>query len=130
MAAQFTEKFYDAANREPGVKVFQWTLSNANAGADRIGVPIDWVQYSDFSAQVTGNFATSAVLSIKGSNDDGANYATLNDIFGVAATFSGAGLKQIAERPLKVYPQITTPGAADAEELVVTMVLRKIPLIR
>ncbi|TGT35690.1 hypothetical protein [Mesorhizobium sp. M8A.F.Ca.ET.165.01.1.1] len=63
--------------------------------------------YQDRTVQIGGTFGAGGSVSIQGSNDDGANWATLTDPLGNALTFTAAGLKPVTQLPHKIRPSVT-----------------------
>lgn len=87
--------------------VVQWgNLANGDAG-DALALS----QYTDKSAQVTGNFG-DGVLIIEGSND-GDNWFVLTDPQGNDLNISSAKIEQVTEATCYIRPRVTgTTGAA------------------
>ena len=99
----------DATYAENTVK-FTWEglVSASLAGAP---IPPNWLDYSDRSIQVLGNF-NGATVTIEGSNDEGVTWATVNDAFGTALTFTIAGIKQLTEVCGHMRPLVSSAGAS------------------
>ena len=99
----------DAAFQENAIKVTWETLVAANL--DGAAILENWMDYSDRSIQVLGTF-NGATVTIQGSNDDGTTWATLNDAFGTALTFTTAGVKQVTEVTSRLRPLVSSAGAS------------------
>ena len=97
--------------------VVTWT---AFAAAGDVGQPLQRVDLSDRSVQVTGAFA-GATIVLEGSND-GANYFTLSSPAGAALSFTAAGLMQVNEPVAFVRPHVTSGSGAS---LTVTLTARR-----
>lgn len=69
----------------------------------------EFTHFADRTVQVTGTF--DGAVTIQGSND-GTNYATLNDVFGIPLSFTAAGLRAIAECPKYVKPVVAAGTTA------------------
>jgi hypothetical protein len=95
-----------------------WTgLLNTDDGA-----PFDQPDHDSVIVQVAGTFGTGGTLIIEGSND-GTSWATLNNqVGGTALSFTGAGLRQIAEQPRYIRPRVTAGDGAT--NLAVRMLVR------
>lgn len=76
-------------------------LRNADTGA-----ALDQSQYTDKGVQVFGTFGTGGAVQLHGSND-GSNWAPLDDPQGNALTFTGAGIKFVAEATRYIRPVVT-----------------------
>lgn len=61
------------------------------------GQATPFAQYADRSVHVTGVFGAGGACIIEGSNDDGANWATLTDPQGNPLSFTAAAFEQIDE---------------------------------
>ncbi len=80
------------------------------AAAGDAGQPLQRVDLSDRSVQVTGAFA-GATIVLEGSND-GANYFTLSTPSGAALSFTAAGLSQVNVPVAFVRPRVTAGSGA------------------
>ena len=83
--------------------------SSADSG-DAVVVP----GFSDVTIQVLGTFA-GATITIQGSNDGGTTWATINDLFGAAMTFTSAGIKGVAEGAERLRPTITAGSSSNLD---------------
>lgn len=107
---------------EKYVSQITWTLLDG----DDTGTPVKVCNISDKCVQIYGTFGGSTV-TIEGSNDtradpsdaDHANaqYATLNDLAGVAISKTATAMSQILENPLWIRPK--TAGGTGASITVV-----------
>lgn len=70
------------------------------------GNPAQLPSWADCSFQVVGTFGGGGTVPIEGSND-GVNFGTLNDPFGVALNFTNAAPRQATERCQFVRPRVT-----------------------
>jgi hypothetical protein len=92
------------------IRRIKWlTLANGDTGA-----PIRMSNFQDRTVQVVGTFGVTGSVTIQGSNDDGATWATLTDPLGNALTFTAAGIKQITELPLDIRPIVTAGDVTTA----------------
>lgn len=110
----------DATYEENAIKVTWETLTSANAAG--AALPSCYMDYSDRSVQVIGTF-NGATVAVQGSNDEGTTYATMNDAFGAAATFTAAAIKQITEVCGFLRP--STSGGGGSQDLDVVMICRR-----
>lgn len=85
------------------------------------GEPVQRVKYADRSAQVFGTFGAGGSVAIEGSNA-GDQYATLNRMQGVAASFTSAGVAQILENTTHIRPKVT--GGDGTTDLTVALLIR------
>jgi hypothetical protein len=97
--------------------VTTWTPFAASGDT---GQPLQRIDLSDRSVQVTGNFA-GATIVFEGSND-GTNYFTLSSPSGTALSFTAASLMQVSTPVAFVRPHVTTGSGAS---LTVTMTARR-----
>ena len=88
------------------------------------GQPAQFPAWADCSWQVTGTFGAGGNVAVEGSND-GVNYETLNDPFGVALNFSAAALKQCTEHAQYLRPHVTAGDGTTA--VMVTALFRRQP---
>ena len=84
-------------------------LANGDTGA-----PVRMSDFQDRTVQVVGTFGVGGSVTIQGSNDDGATWATLTDPLGNVLTFTTAGMKQITELPLDIRPNVTAGDGSTA----------------
>lgn len=98
----------------PGAILVKW---EALSDASKNGSPIKFTGYTIRSVQVTGTFGASGSVSIRGSNDDGANYHTLSaDNSTGAVTFTAAGVKRVSEVTQLTKPVVTvSDGTTDLD---------------
>ena len=89
---------------QPSIGIGGWKWLALLNGND--GTPLIIDRRTDRSVQVSGTFGAGGTLVIEGSND-GTNYFTLNDLQGVALSFTSARLEGISEVPLWVRPKVT-----------------------
>ena len=99
--------------------VFTWVLTNV----DNDGAPVgpNHSDYADRAVQAFGTFGGAAV-AIQGSNDDGANWFTVDDPQGVDLTLSAAGGKAVIEVPERMRPLLT---GGTASTVTVAMTCRR-----
>jgi hypothetical protein len=90
------------------------------AAAGDVGQPLQRVDLSDRSVQVTGTFAGTTVV-LEGSND-GANYFTLSSPSGAALSFTASGLMQVNQPVAFVRPHVSSGSGAS---LTVTLTARR-----
>lgn len=93
-----------------------------SASLDGDPLPSNWMDYSDRSIQVLGTF-NGATVTIQGSNDQGTTWATLNDAFGTALTFTTAGIKQLTEVCAFMRPLVSAAGGST--DLTVVAICRR-----
>ena len=80
----------------------QWgPLANGDTGS-----PVSVSDFADRSAQIEGTFGSGGTVVIEGTND-GIHYETLHDAAGNVLSFTGAGLKYIAEPVVLLRPNVT-----------------------
>jgi len=109
---------------DPGCELWTWTLTSA----DHTGVAIRQPAYADTCWHVKGDFGSTGVAAVQGSNTDvEADFGAVTNVSGGSAiTWSAAGApKQAIERPLFMRPKLTTVGTLAT--LVVTALIRKQP---
>lgn len=95
----------------------KWTpLTQTN----NVGAAFGMSDFQDRSVQVFGTFG-GATVTIEGSNDDGTTWATLNDPFGNALSFTAAGLKAITELPQYIRPNVSGAGGTTSLTVFVHM---------
>lgn len=70
-------------------------------------VPIELGAYADRSMQVAGTIGSPAATVTGTGSNDGVTYAVLNDLQGVALSFTAAGLKGIAEATRYFKPAVS-----------------------
>ncbi|SRR6266852_7068938 len=104
--------------RANGVVVITWSgLLNGDNGD---GQEIPWQSEKCF--HVTGTFGVGGSVSLKGTNTSpivtGADII-LRDPQANALTFTAAGLKQILENPLLIYPHVTAGDGTTSLTVVV-----------
>lgn len=110
--------FANNDNAQEGWIVTWGPMANGDVGVD----PAALLGFSDRSLQVEGTFGVGGTVVWEGSND-GVNFHTLNDPFGVALSFSAAGLKAVTEACQFVRPRVT--GGDGTTALTVTSVFRR-----
>ncbi len=101
------------------VQMFTWASLTTT---DNDGSPVEWTPYADRCVQVTGTFGAGGTVVIQGSND-GSTWATLNQAQGSAASFTGAGIRQIVETPRYVRPNVTAGDGTTS--LTVSLIMRR-----
>lgn len=89
------------------------------------GAPAQLPSWADCSFQVVGSFGAGGNVVIEGSND-GINYGTLNDPFGVALNFTSQAPRQATERCQYVRPRVTAGDATTS--LTVIGLFRRQPI--
>lgn len=87
------------------------------------GAPVQWVDYADRCAQVTGVFGVGGAVVLEGSND-GVVFNSLADPQGNSLVFSSGKLEQVLELPRYVRPRVIAGDAST--NLTVTICLRKV----
>ena len=110
----------DGTFTENSIKVTWTSLVSASLNGDPL--PENFMDYSDRSIQVLGTF-NGATVTMQGSNDNGTTWATVNDAFGVALTFTTAGIKQLTEVVAYMRPLVSASGAST--DLTVVAVCRR-----
>lgn len=95
-----------------------WTLTQA----DSEGAPVKFNGFRDRCVQIAGTFDSGTVV-LQGSNNDGANWHTLNDPTGTDISTAAAALFQVLEAPEMMRPVVTGEGATAA--IVITLILAK-----
>src|SRR6266566_7668918 len=95
------------------VVVYTWTTLHMGDS----GAPVSGPGWADRSIQVVGTFGAGGTVVIEGSND-GTNWSTLDDAFGVPMSYTSPTVNQIVELPLFVRPRIT--GGDGTTSLTVT----------
>lgn len=97
-------------------KKYLRVLWEAITTTNTAGVGTALPAFPDRSIQVLGNFGTAGAITIQGSNDGGTTWATLNDLFGNALTFTSAGIKGVAELTAMIRPTLSAgSGAVDLD---------------
>ena len=91
-----------------------------------VGEAVNMQDWADRSVQVTGTFG-GATCVWEGSNDD-TNYATLNDAFGNALSFTTSGLRCVAEAVKTARPRIV--GGSGVSVNVYATMIAKGPIAR
>jgi hypothetical protein len=96
------------------VEFFYETLTTGNnVGA---AIPERYSDFADRTVQVAGTFGAGGNLRIEGSNDNGSNYAALNDPQGNALNVGAAKIEAIIEVPLLMRPNVTAgDGTTDLD---------------
>lgn len=101
-----------------GVAIVEWTgLLNTDDGQ-----PIELVQFSDRSIQVTGTFGAGGNLRIQGSLD-GVNWAVLTDPQGNDLNITTAKIEAVAEMTTWIRPLVTAGDVST--NLTVRLVARR-----
>lgn len=110
----------ESAIGDGSVKVFQWTLTSANAD----GSPMRLPEWADITWIATGTWG-GATLKFQGSADGSTFVATgmSNAAGGSEASVSADRVTTTLERPLFVRPILTTVGVGAT--IVVTAVARR-----
>jgi hypothetical protein len=90
------------------------------AAAGDVGQPLQRIDLSDRTVQVTGTFA-SATIVLEGSND-GVSYFTLSSPSGTALSFTAAGLTPVNQPVAFMRPRVTAGSGAS---LTATMTARR-----
>lgn len=81
-------------------------------------VPIELGAYSDRSMQVAGSVGSPAATITGAGSNDGATYATLNDLQGNALSFTAAGLEGIAEAT-RYFKPVISGGTGESVDIYV-----------
>ena len=89
------------------------------------GSPIQLPAWADCSIQFVGTFGAGGNVVIEGSND-GINYGTLNDPYGVSLNMTNNTPRQITERCQFLRPRVT--GGDGTTSLTVLGLFRRQPL--
>jgi hypothetical protein len=103
-------------------------MANTDVGVGPDGVTATGfksAEYMDRSFQVKGTFGVGGTMLIEGSNDGGTTWATLNDAFGNALSFTTAGIKQVTEMVEMIRPRVSAGDGTTA--LAVIAYMRKMP---
>lgn len=109
------------ASGDGSVKIFQWTLTSANAD----GYPIRIPEWADVTWTVTATWGTATAFKIQGSAD-GTTFVTTglsNAAGGAEVSIAADKVFTTIERPLFMRPIITSAGSGAT--LVVTAVCRR-----
>jgi len=81
-----------------------------------VGTEVSMRGYRDRSVQVLGSFTGGLEITIQGSNDGGATWATLTDPQGNALVFTAAKIEAITEMVDLIRPRATAgAGGGDAD---------------
>jgi hypothetical protein len=94
----------------------------ANMANGDVGSAFPFTEWADRSVQVTGVFGATGNLRWEGSNDGGANYATLTDPQGNALDFTSTKIETITEICELVRPRVTSGDGTTA--LTVSLIAR------
>jgi len=86
------------------------------------GGPVGGSGWADKSVQVEGTFGGGGTVVLEGSND-GTNYRTLNDPFGVPLSFTAAGIHAITEATRYIRPRVT--GGDGTTGITATVLVRR-----
>lgn len=105
----------DLSPYDGSVKLYTWTLTGTDDGA-----PIDMTQWADRSVQFVGTWGGGTVV-FEGSNNGGANYATLTDAQTTAISKTGDGLEQIVELTALARPR----ASVSVTSVVVSLLVRR-----
>jgi hypothetical protein len=92
---------YNPNGQGNGVLITWTGLLNGDTGS-----PVEGVDYSDRTVQISGTFGTGGSVTVEGSND-GSNYLALTDPQGNAITKTAAALEVIEEGPRYGRPNVT-----------------------
>lgn len=113
----------DVGAQDGAITIHSWTPLN-QASPD--GSPVRTAQFAALCVQITGTFGAGTAL-LQGSND-GTNWFTLNNAQGSAISGTAALLKQVAEIPLWVRPNVT--GADGTTALTCVLMGRRLNTLR
>ena len=100
------------------VTIITW----ANLGSSDDGAPVGGSGWADKSIQVEGTFGSGGTIVLEGSND-GTNYRTLNDPFGVQLSLTSAGIHAITEATKFIRPRVTAGDGTTA--ITATVLVRR-----
>jgi len=95
---------------DPTVDTTRVLWENMPNGDQGDGVQLG--SYSDRTVQVVGTFGVGGSVTIQGSNDGGATWATLTDQAGTSLTFTSTGLRQILQLTHQIRPSVTAGDGA------------------
>lgn len=113
----------DTGAQDGAITIHTWAALT-NASPD--GAPVRCSQYAAMTIQVTGTFGAGTFV-LQGSND-GTNWFTLNNRQAAAISSTAALLKDVAEQPLWVRPNVT--GSDGSTSLIPVLVGRKLNTLR
>lgn len=103
------------------VRVTWGPLANGDTGS-----PVEYPEYPDKTAQITGTFGAAGSVTLEGSNFRATEtpiYAALTDPQGNAVTKTAAGIEVFEEATLIMRPNVTAGDGTTA--LTVRMVCRR-----
>lgn len=104
----------------PGVRVWTWALTTANAD----GAPLDLTAFPDKTVHIFGTFG-SGTLTMQGSND-GSDWQSVRDPQGNAIAKTASYLGAILENPRYLRPNLT--GSTGATVTVILVARGVLPL--
>lgn len=109
----------DLGNQSFGNNAILYTWTPLHNGDQTSNIP--GPGWADRSLQITGTFGTGGQVTIEGSND-GINFFTLNDPFGVPLVVTAASIKQITEVTLFARARVTAGDGTTAITIIACLV--------
>ncbi len=93
-----------------GVRVRRW----ADMANGDVGEPIVLTRFNDRTVQIGGEFGAGGAVVFKGSND-GVQWDSLRDVFGVEISASSNKLITLTEVPVYIRPEVSGDGTTSID---------------